>query len=252
MALQSSGNAISFSDIQTEFGGENPISMSEYYQDAVPALVTANNANVGDVGEALAMSDFYDGILATLFTVEFIGGGGGGAGHSMSSGNPAGSAGGSTGLTAASGDMFGTNGVELTGISTGGGAGGPTGSNGTLTSEAGEASYYGAGGAGGINSGSGNYTSGYSPAATSYGAGGGSGGTTFQWNGGFGGRDATRREFQFYGVPSASITVTIGAGGAGGNGSLTNGGAGASGYAKFTVGNDVQEFTSSGTYTVPS
>jgi hypothetical protein len=252
MALQSSGNAISFSDIQTEFGGENPISMSEYYQDAVPALVTANNANVGDVGEALAMSDFYDGILATLFTVEFIGGGGGGTGHSLSGGNPSGSTGGSTGLTAASGDMFGTNGVELTGISTGGGAGG-SGDNGTLASEAGEASYYGAGGAGGINSVNyGSQGDGQSPAATSYGAGGGSGGTSFQWDGGNGGRDATRREFQFYGVPSASITVTIGAGGAGGNGTHSNGGAGAAGYAKFTVGNDVQEFTSSGTYTVPS
>ena len=31
MALQSSG-AISLSDIQTEFGGGNPISLSEYYR----------------------------------------------------------------------------------------------------------------------------------------------------------------------------------------------------------------------------
>jgi hypothetical protein len=247
MALQSSGNAISFSDIQTEFGGESPISMSEYYQDAVPALVTANNANVGDVGEALALSDFYDGVLATLIEFEMIGGGGGGAGW----GGAAGGDGGATSISATD-VMFDTGGTPFGSISKGGGAGG-SGYNGTNTSENGDASYYGAGGQGGANSTSGNQTSGYPPAATSYGAGGGSGGTNFfSGSGPDGGHASSRLAFSFYGVPSGSITVTIGAGGAGGIGGFTNGGAGAAGYAKFTVGNDVQEFTSSGTYTVPS
>jgi hypothetical protein len=247
MALQSSGNAISFSDIQTEFGGENPISMSEYYQNSVPALVTANNSSVGDTGSALAMSDFYDGILATFIEFEMIGAGGGGAGW----GGAAGGNGGSTGITA-SGVMFGTNGEPLSGISKGGGSGG-SGYNGTNVSEAGDASYYGAGGAGGLNSTSGNQTNGYPPAATSYGAGGGSGGTNFfSGSGPDGGHASNRLAFSFYGVPSGTITVTIGSGGAGGVGGFTNGGAGAAGYAKFTVGNDVQEFTSSGKYTVPS
>ena len=47
MALQSSG-AISLSDIQTEFGGSNPISLSEYYgSDTVPA------------SGAISFDDFY-------------------------------------------------------------------------------------------------------------------------------------------------------------------------------------------------
>ena len=47
MALQSSG-AISLSDIQTEFGGSNPISISEYYgSDTVPS------------SGAIDFSDFY-------------------------------------------------------------------------------------------------------------------------------------------------------------------------------------------------
>ena len=49
MTLQSSG-AISLSDIQTEFGGTNPISISEYFSaaDGVPAS-----------GNPIALSDFY-------------------------------------------------------------------------------------------------------------------------------------------------------------------------------------------------
>lgn len=58
MAIQGSG-AISFSDLQDEFGGSNPISLSEYYQDADPDLVTANNTNVPNVGNPISPSDFY-------------------------------------------------------------------------------------------------------------------------------------------------------------------------------------------------
>lgn len=41
MALQSSG-AITFSNLQTEYGGANPISLSEYYKDGtyVPSSIT--------------------------------------------------------------------------------------------------------------------------------------------------------------------------------------------------------------------
>lgn len=58
MAIQGSG-AISFSDLQDEFGGSNPISLSEYYQDADPDLVTANNTNVPNIGNPISPSDFY-------------------------------------------------------------------------------------------------------------------------------------------------------------------------------------------------
>lgn len=55
MALQSSG-AISLSDIQTEFGGSNPISLSEYYRGGglVPSSVTAVPAS-----GTIDMADFY-------------------------------------------------------------------------------------------------------------------------------------------------------------------------------------------------
>ena len=55
MAIQSSG-VISLSDIQTEFGGSNPISISEYYRDG--AYVTSNNTSVPTSG-AISLSNFY-------------------------------------------------------------------------------------------------------------------------------------------------------------------------------------------------
>ena len=55
MALQSSG-AISLSDIQTEFGGSNPISLSEYYRGG--AYTTSNNTGVPTSGQ-IQMDDFY-------------------------------------------------------------------------------------------------------------------------------------------------------------------------------------------------
>lgn len=46
MALQSSG-AISFSDLQTEFGGDNPIGINEYYKDGVYVPTTVENTITG-------------------------------------------------------------------------------------------------------------------------------------------------------------------------------------------------------------
>lgn len=58
MAIQGSGT-ISLSDLQDEFGGSNPISLSEYYQNADPDLVTANNTNVPNTGNPISVTDFY-------------------------------------------------------------------------------------------------------------------------------------------------------------------------------------------------
>lgn len=55
MALQGSG-AISLAQIQAEFGGSNPISMSEYYRGG--AYVGSSNTNVPTSG-GIAMSQFY-------------------------------------------------------------------------------------------------------------------------------------------------------------------------------------------------
>ena len=65
MALQSSG-AISLNDIQTEFGGTNPISISEYYRGG--SFVTDNNTGVPTSG-AIDMGDFYGSTNQFAFTI---------------------------------------------------------------------------------------------------------------------------------------------------------------------------------------
>ena len=59
MALPSSG-AISLNDIQTEFGGSNPISLNEYYAGGsyVPAGTTGTNGAVPSSGQ-ISFSNFY-------------------------------------------------------------------------------------------------------------------------------------------------------------------------------------------------
>jgi hypothetical protein len=56
MALQSSG-LIKLTQIQTELGGANPISLSEYYRDG--AYTTTNNTSVPTSG-VISLSNFYD------------------------------------------------------------------------------------------------------------------------------------------------------------------------------------------------
>ena len=58
MAIPSSGS-IAMSAIQTEFGGSNPISLSEYYAGGsnVPSGTTGNNGTIPSSG-ALDMGDF--------------------------------------------------------------------------------------------------------------------------------------------------------------------------------------------------
>lgn len=236
------------SEIQAEFGGSDPISLSEYYRDAVPALVSSNNSNVPNQGNAIDLTDFYGAVLATTVTYEIIGGGGGGASGEIGNNTPTGVApdGGAGGDSSFSGNGFTT-------VTATGGAGGIA--NVGETGAGGEASFYGLGGSGGLNSNTNGVPSaGSSPSATSYGAAGGGGGTSFETNSGSTQAQASDRlTGTVLIVPGTSVTVTIGAGGAGttDTADYRAGAAGASGYAKFTVGNDVQEFTSSGTYTVP-
>lgn len=65
MALQSSG-AISLSQIQGEFGGSNPISMSEYYRNG--SYVTSNNTGVPTSG-AISMNVFYNTVKLFQHTI---------------------------------------------------------------------------------------------------------------------------------------------------------------------------------------
>jgi len=66
MALQTSG-AISLAQVQAEFGGSHPISMSEYYQGGAYVPTTASfgkdssiNSNIPASG-VIRMSNFYGG-----------------------------------------------------------------------------------------------------------------------------------------------------------------------------------------------
>lgn len=67
MPLQTSG-AISLANIQAEFGGTNPISISEYYKDGSPVPITPANANIPASG-AISFSDFYGASSAPGITV---------------------------------------------------------------------------------------------------------------------------------------------------------------------------------------
>lgn len=65
MAIQSSG-AVKLSEIQTEFTGSNPISLSEYYRGA--GYVTDNNTSVPTSG-AISVSNFYDSKREFSFSI---------------------------------------------------------------------------------------------------------------------------------------------------------------------------------------
>ena len=59
MALATTG-AISFSQIQTEFGGGNPISLNEYYAGGVYTIAGTSGTNGAVPGSgAISMSSFY-------------------------------------------------------------------------------------------------------------------------------------------------------------------------------------------------
>jgi len=70
MAISASG-AISLDDIQTEWGGSNPISMSEYYGDGDYVFDGAVDGDGNAIPEsgALDISDFYDTTAATPLTI---------------------------------------------------------------------------------------------------------------------------------------------------------------------------------------
>jgi hypothetical protein len=57
MAIQASGE-ITLSDIQAEFGGSNPVGLSEYYRGGAYVPSTAPTANIPSAG-AISLSDFY-------------------------------------------------------------------------------------------------------------------------------------------------------------------------------------------------
>jgi hypothetical protein len=144
MALPASG-PLSLSDIQAEFGGTNPISLSEYYKGGAYVLNTDYAPNVPSSG-AIKISDFYGARKTTVTTLTFnsvgdnffvlpatvvgnlqivtmTGGGGGGGGSDSQPGAP-----GYGGVTI-TGGSFPVSAGDIVNCFVGGG-GGPGGSGG--------------------------------------------------------------------------------------------------------------------------
>jgi len=67
MALQTSG-PISLDDIQTEFGGTNPIDISDYYRNGDYVTNATANQNIPESGE-ISLSDFYGATRGIEVTV---------------------------------------------------------------------------------------------------------------------------------------------------------------------------------------
>ena len=146
MTLPTSGT-ISLTDIQTEFGGTNPIRLNEYYKGGAYVTNTDYAPNVPTSGP-ISLSDFYGAANTTLYTYTYTSdttitlpatfrsplivtalGGGGGSGF-----GPPGIGGGSPGLPnqnnpGTNGAIYGGPGQDKGGDG-GGGGGGGAGSNG--------------------------------------------------------------------------------------------------------------------------
>ena len=132
MALPSSG-PISLSDIQTEFGGSNPISLSEYY----------SKGNAPASGAIDLAADFYG--TANAYNIEYlVVAGGGGGGYGTAGGGGAG------GYIATSTTVAGGTGYTIT-IGGGGAAQNSNvyGNNGSSSSAFGSSAVGGGGGGNG-------------------------------------------------------------------------------------------------------
>lgn len=228
MALQTSG-AISLLDIQNEFGGSNPIEISEYYRGGTYVQDAPVNSNIPTSGE-ISLDDFYGAARVANIDIEGIGSGGaGGGGWLNGRGNFP--------------NTYGGNGTESYAklgsvylVQCGGGSGGQDGAANGTSGNAGAASNYGNGGAGG------NANQAGSPApAASYGAGGGGGGgdvdsgkfdsTGYGGNGGGAGATDTYTDWI---PPGTTIDVQTPAGGAPTTPPTYDGGQGGQGYIKIT------------------
>jgi hypothetical protein len=240
MAIPSSG-PIKFSNLQSEFGGSNPINLSEYYRANGRVPDSPANITVPTSG-TVALSMYRSTANAFVISYRIIGGGGGG-GHGVEDGGSSGR-GGSGGTSSISG-----SGVS---VSADGGLGGLNGAYryDDFRFRAGADSPFGPGGAGGDESSWG------SPApATSYGAGGGGGGgdipTLFDQSGnsGGGGAAGAYKTGSFSLVVGERVYIKIGLGGAG-SAEENRGGDGAAGYCDLTYNGTTYTFYSSGYHTI--
>lgn len=236
MTLPSSGK-LSLSQIQTEFGGSDPISLTEYYRGG--AYTTTNNADVPTSGP-IRMGQFNGTVKARLITYIVLGGGGGG-GYGVNDGGGSGRAP-SGGASYLSSPTIGSQ-------SASGGAGGANGAISRLEFHGGQSSNYGTGGAGGNNNSGGGKASGYGAGG---GGGGGDAGGTYDSSGnaGVGGNAGQQISGSAWVPPGETISWAIGGGGSGATGGYP-GGSGTGGLVIITNnGAQVVYSGSNGSYVV--
>ena len=246
MTLPSTG-PISIGNIQTEFGGSNPASLSEYYRNG--PYTTANNSGIS-TGGTITMSSFRGAVRAITVEYQLIGAGGaGGHGNWNSYASTRAPSGGSSSIT----------GAAITNLTAAGGLGGLDANLSPNSTYAGSGALtvYGAGGAGANNYNSETVSPGGAAPAGSYGAGGGGGGGdragTFDSSGGAGsgGLAGTYLTGTWLLVPGTQLVVSIGTKGTDDGNGASPGGAGANGFARFRKnGGAWTNFTSGGTYVV--
>lgn len=237
MSLPSTG-PISLSQVQTEFGGTNPISLSEYYYNG--SYITGNNTSVPSSGTTISMSNLRGKYKAYLVSYFVIGGGGAG-GYGVDDGGE-----GNRGTYAPAGSSSIVS-FPGYGITSSGGRGGENCKGNRATSGTnGGASFYGSGGAGGARNSSG-------ADAVNYGSGGGGGGgdsgSLFDSGGcsGEGGVASSYQSGSYWLTPGHSISIKVGAGGIAPTTGY-DGGNGAKGRARLVVNGTTYTYGTPGTY----
>ena len=230
--------AISFSDVQTEFGGSNPISLSEYYRGGsnVPS-VGAGTSGI-PTSNTISADNLRGRSKTATVTYDVLGaGGGGGAGyHSELPG--------SKGTYAYSGGSASLSGSGITTVTSSGGGGGENGAFIWNSPTAGQSSAHGTGGAAGAEDNPGGDGSG------SGAGGGGGGGNNSGGASGQGGYAGTRNTGSFTLVYGTTLTMTIGSGGNGTSHSPRSGGNGSGGRVSLSWDSNSPAYTSSTTRVV--
>ena len=92
MAIPASG-AVSLTDIQTEYGGSNPISLNEYYRGGAYVPNSASTASIPTSG-AISINNFRGTSNTLDLELLLVAGGGGGGGGGGAEGGSGGGAGG--------------------------------------------------------------------------------------------------------------------------------------------------------------
>jgi hypothetical protein len=248
MVLPTSGNQILFSQIQTEMGGTNPITMSEYYANSGTGYCSGISG-IPNTGSVIACSQFQgkskippvdsDYVYATPGTYTFtvpnginkvsvvcIGGGAcgtntygngtenGGSSYFINSSTVSGYGGSAWG----SGANTNTSYIAASYLGDGGGYGGIPGTNNHIPWPLGAG---GAGGYGYATSGGNGGDRGYQNATAATGGGGGGGGSCSTTGGGGGGTGLLGQGAS--GGPGFYWSTTSGSGGGGGSGGATGG-----------------------------